>query len=398
MRSDVFEYCQTCDICQKIFNRYGLLIPNPIPCKPYESVSLDLVVGLLMSNGFNAVLVVVDRLVKHAQLIPTTTGLMAEGFGRLFVKNVACRFGLPDNIVTDRDPCWTSDFWRSVAAHLKTHMWLSSSHHPQHDGQTEIVNKRMEIMLRAYAAEDKTSWSEWLHLLEFAYNSTPSASTGDVPYMLLYGFVPKNPLDFLLPNQLARSSIRTMDPQAESFLRLLQVHRQSARISIAKAQDKQASSHNLGCREIDFQAGDLVMINPHSLEWIESKGKHAKLVQRAIGPFPVQERINSKVYRLDLSDKYPGTNIFNVEHLRRYRQSPDKFGERSILPETRAHKPASEEYQVEKVIGHRRDRKGHPQYLVRWEGYSPLYDSWVTTRDLRNAPVKLREYRDREGF
>jgi hypothetical protein len=199
-----------------------------------------------MSDGFNAVLVVVDRLVKHAQFIPTTTGLTAEGFGQLFIKNVACRFGLPDNIVTDRDPCWTSDFWKSVAAHLKTHMSLSSSHHPQHDGQTEIVNKRMEIMIRAYAAQDKTSWSSWLHLLEFAYNSMPSASTGDVPYMLLYGFVPKNPLDFLLPNVKARSSVRTMDSQAELFLKLLQVHRQSARLSIAKAQDKQASSHNLG--------------------------------------------------------------------------------------------------------------------------------------------------------
>jgi hypothetical protein len=90
----------------------------------------------------------------------------AEGFGQLFVKNVACHFGLPDNIVTNRDPRWTLDFWISVAAHLKMHMsLLSSSHHPQHDGQTEIVNKRMEIiMLWAYAAQDKTSWSNWLHL------------------------------------------------------------------------------------------------------------------------------------------------------------------------------------------------------------------------------------------
>jgi hypothetical protein len=251
MRSDIFEYCQSCDICQKIkpsnFNRYGLLIHNPIPSRLYKLISLDLVVGLPMSDGFNAVLVVVDRLVKHAQFIPTTTGLMGEGFGQLVVKNVACHIGLPDNIVTDRDQHWTSDFWKSVAAHLKMHMSLSSSHHPWHDGQTEIVNKQMEIMLWAYTAQDKTSWSNWLHLLEFAYNSTPSASTGDVPYMLLYGFVPKNPLDFLLPNAKARSSLRTMDSQAELFFKLLQVHRQSTRLSIAKAQNKQASSHNLGC-------------------------------------------------------------------------------------------------------------------------------------------------------
>ena len=79
--------------------------------------------------------------------VPTATGLTAEGFGRLFIKNVVCCFGLLDNIVTDRDPRWTSDFWKSVAEHLKTHMSLSSSHHSQHDGQMEITNKRMEIML-----------------------------------------------------------------------------------------------------------------------------------------------------------------------------------------------------------------------------------------------------------
>ena len=186
-----------------------------------------------------------------------------------------------------------------------------------------------------------------------------------------------------------------MDPQAESFLRLLQVHRQSTWLSIAKVQDKQASSHNLGRYEIDFKAGDLVMVNPHSLKWIESKGKHAKLVQRAIGLlFPIQECVN----RLDMSDKYPGTNVFNVEHLRRYHQSPSRFGECTVLPETQAHKPASEEYQVERITGHRQDRRGHPQYLVRWEGYSPLYNSWVTSRDLHNAPVRLCEYKEREGF
>ena len=186
-----------------------------------------------------------------------------------------------------------------------------------------------------------------------------------------------------------------MDTQADSFLSLLQVHRQSARLSIAKAQDKQAASYNEGRREIDFQAGDWVMVNPHSLEWIESKGE---LVQRAIGPFPIQERINSKVYRLDMSNEYPGTNVFNVEHLRRYRPSPSKFRERSVLPETRASKPASEEYQVDKIVGHSRNSRGQIRYLVRWEGYSPLYDSWVSSKDLHNAPVRLREYKECEGF
>ncbi|KAA1478215.1 hypothetical protein DENSPDRAFT_751240, partial [Dentipellis sp. KUC8613] len=85
--------------------------------------------------------------------------------------------------------------------------------------------------------------------------------------------------------------------------------------------------------------------------------------------------------------------VFNIEHLRKYRPSPPEFGVRTVLPDTRPHKMASEEYQVERVIKHRFDRSGQARFLVRWEGYSPLYDSWLTARDLRNAPARLFEYR-----
>jgi hypothetical protein len=403
MKNDIISFCRSCDVCQKTkpvnFNRFGRLIPNPIPTRPYASVSLDLITGLPMSNDFNAILVIVDRMGKHGQFIPTTTGLTADGFAYLFVKHVVCRFGLPDDIIADRDPRWTSDFWRAVSSYLKTKMSLSSSHHPQHDGQTEILNKRLEIMLRAYCAQDKESWSEWLHLLEFAYNSSPSASTGEPPYLLLYGFLPKSVLDFLAPPTSQPAKPRSLDRDANNFLDNLQMHRESARLAIARAQDKQASAYNKGRKELDYNLGDLVMINPHSLEWLESKGEHAKLVQRAIGPFSVQERINSKVYRLDMSDLYPGSNVFNLEHLRKYRLSPPEFGERVTLPETRDRKPASEEYQVEKIIGHRFNRRlGKVEFLVRWEGYGPQFDQWINARDLRNAPRILFEYRSQHGL
>ena len=88
-----------------------------------------------------------------------TTGLTAEEFGELYVKHIGCRFGLPESIITDRDPRWTADFWRGVAKYLKTRMSLSSSHHPQHDGQTEIVNKQLATMLRAYVNDNLSDWS-----------------------------------------------------------------------------------------------------------------------------------------------------------------------------------------------------------------------------------------------
>jgi hypothetical protein len=109
----------------------------------------------------------------------------------------------------------------------------------------------------------------------------------------------------------------------------------------------------------------------------------------------VTERINPMVYRLRLPDNYPMHPVINLEHLRRYRASPDKFGERTTLPPTRDLLNATEEYEVEAIIGHRLSgrRDGNRRmYLVRWKGFDPSEDTWVPEWDLRNAPEMRREY------
>ncbi|RDB26459.1 Transposon Ty3-G Gag-Pol polyprotein [Hypsizygus marmoreus] len=404
MKRDILAYCKMCDVCQKTkpsnFKCYGVLIPNPIPSQPYESVSLDLIVNLPWSEDSNAILVVVDRMTKHAQFIPTTTGLTANGFGELFVKHFATRFGLPASIITNRDPRWTSDFWKAIASAWKTKMALSSSHHPQHDGQTEIVNKSIETMLRAYVSEDKHSWATWLHLLEYAYNSSLHSSTGASPFFLLYGFEPLNVLDFLTAKDKQWLHHLNNHAEARSFLDELQMHRESARRTVAKAQEKQAWSYDKG-RWVtpDLKAGSKVLVNPHSLEWQESKGEGAKLVQRWIGPFEIIQKINPKVYRLCMSDRYPGSPVFNIEHLKPYHESPEDFGVRTQLSETRLDKPESKEYEVEKIVGHKFDKRTKKvQFLVRWATYRPQFDTWRSALDLKNAPLVLKEYKARASI
>jgi hypothetical protein len=106
MQKDIQAFCDSCNVCQKTkpvnFKRYGYLHPNSIPLVPYESVSLDLIGPLPMSGeSFTAILVVVNRLSKHSQFIPTMFELKTEGFGYLFVQHVVCRYGLPRIIYAD---------------------------------------------------------------------------------------------------------------------------------------------------------------------------------------------------------------------------------------------------------------------------------------------------------
>ena len=72
---------------------------------------------------------------------------------------------------------------------------MSSTDHPQSDGQTERVNQIIEDMLRAYVGAKPTKWERYLPILEFAYNSSKPTSTGYSPFMLMYGFQPRAPID-----------------------------------------------------------------------------------------------------------------------------------------------------------------------------------------------------------
>jgi len=357
MKTDVLAFARSCDTCQKTkvtnFNEFGFLIPNPILSRPYQSVSMDFIVNLPWSGEYNTIFMVVDRLTKHASFIPMPTGLTAEEFGHLYVKHIGCHFGLPESIITDRDPRWTSNFWQGVAKYLKTKMSLSSTHHPQHDGQTEIINRQLVTMLQAYVKDDLSDWASWLHVLEFTYNNSIHTSTGTTPFFLLYGFHPRTPLDFLRPAELD-GVVYTLSPEAVSFLETLAMHRESARRAIAAAQDKQAVQYNKNrCEVPEFTKGSQVLMNPHSLEWVDVKGAGAKLKQQCIGPFEVVQKINPNVYRLHMSNRYPGLPVFNIEHLKRYTPSSEEWGARTTMKESSRQKLVSVEYCIEAIVGHR---------------------------------------------
>jgi hypothetical protein len=230
--------------------------------------------------------------------------------------------------------------------------------------------------------------------LEFAYNNNVHASTGCIPLQLLYGFLPKSPLDFLTEEIAQDVGPYGMSKQSSSYLEKLRVLRENTHLGIACAQEEQTKYHNRGRREVpEFKVGSRVLISPHSLEWIESKGEGAKLVQRWIGPFEVLQKLNPKTYCVRLDNKYPGFPVFNIEHLKPYKESPEDLGPRSAMPGTRDHKVATEEYEVDKIIGYRYDkRKKTKSWLVRWKGYNAQHDTWQTQRDLRNTPEMIQEY------
>ena len=79
-------------------------------------------------------------------------------------------------------------FWQELFRLVGTELTLSTSYHPQTDGQTEIVNKWLEGYLRNYVSGQQRAWLKWLHLGEYCYNNTHHMSIGMSPFYALYGY------------------------------------------------------------------------------------------------------------------------------------------------------------------------------------------------------------------
>ena len=98
---------------------------------------MDFITSMPPCNGYNAIFTCVDRLTKFTRLIPCSLGdgeLSGEQVARLFFANVVSLFGVPCDVVHDRDACFTGSFWRELWKLLGTRTVFSSSHHPQTDG------------------------------------------------------------------------------------------------------------------------------------------------------------------------------------------------------------------------------------------------------------------------
>ncbi|XP_042972920.1 uncharacterized protein K02A2.6-like [Carya illinoinensis] len=193
-KADVKAFLRERDICQvvKVDNSLpsGLLQPLPIPSKPWADITMDFVEGLPSSGKFNALWVVVDRFTKYGHFVPICHPYTAKIVAQLFLKHVFKLHGVPQSIIFDRDPTFTSKFWKELFSLQGVQLAFSTAYHPQTDGQTEAVNKWVENYLRSYVRDRPKDWAQWIELAEWCYNSSMHASIKITPFEALYGYSP----------------------------------------------------------------------------------------------------------------------------------------------------------------------------------------------------------------
>ncbi len=197
------SFIRHCPECLALQTRrhppYGSLQPIESPPVPFFTLTLDFVLALPLSKeGYNAIMSVTCKFSKRVTLMEGADTWSAEQWAHAFLKRLdLIDWGLPGELITDRDPKFLSKFWTALFAKLGVKLLYSTTYHPQTDGSSKRTNQTVEIALRffVHAMDDPLRWPDVLPRIQSLLNNTSSSTTGKTPNEVAYGFSPRRPLD-----------------------------------------------------------------------------------------------------------------------------------------------------------------------------------------------------------
>ena len=382
MREEIYSYVNKCDVCQRNksprHKPYGLLQPLPIPSHPWSSISMDMIVKLPKSKGFDSIFVVVCRLTKQAHFVPCKESMSALELADLYIANIFKHHGLPDDIISDRGPLFRSKFWRSLLEKLKVKPKLSSAFHPQTDGQTERTNQCLEQYLRCYVSYAQDDWVSHLPIAEFSYNNTMSTATKTSPFFANKGFHPR--MEYLIDPSSNVPAVSNHIQVLNDLLPVLKEELNLAQVRMKTNADKSRKDH-------PFKVGDHAWLLTRN---IKSLRPSSKLDHKRLGPFPITKKINDVTFELDLPDSYRIANCFHCSLL-------EPVSEEYLLNRKPTPAPIQiedhEEFYVEKILDMKTvDDKIY--YLVNWYGFSDADNTWEPIECLTGCDEALKDFHD----
>lgn len=195
LRTTIVQFVTACSICQQAKSEHvkypGLLQSLPVPDHAWQIVSLDFIEGLPKSATFTCILVAVDKFSKYSHFVPLAHPFTAMDVAEAYMQFIHKLHGLPQSLISDRDRIFTSTLWTTLFRLAGTQLRMSSSYHPQTDGQTERVNQCLETFLQCFVHTCPSQWSKWLALAEYWYNTSFHSALGTTPFEVLYGHKPR---------------------------------------------------------------------------------------------------------------------------------------------------------------------------------------------------------------
>ncbi|GJU30777.1 putative reverse transcriptase domain-containing protein [Tanacetum coccineum] len=279
MKANIATYVSKCLTCAKVKAEHqrplGLLVQPDIPQWKWDTIIMDFVMKLpKLSQGYDTIWVIVDRLTKSAIFVPMRETGPLEKLARLYLKEVVTRHEIPT------------------------------------DGQSEGTIQTFKDMLHAYAIDFRKGWVNHLPLVEFSYNNSYHTSIKAAPFEALYDQKCRSPVCWAEVGQVQLTGLEIVQETTEKIIHIKQ--------RMQAARDRQKSYTNLKCKPMDFQVGDKVMLKVSRWKGVVCFGKWGKLSPRYVRPFKVLEKVGSIAYRLELPQELSGVhNTFHISNLKK---------------------------------------------------------------------------------
>jgi transposase InsO family protein len=401
--NEVATYIKSCETCQKsnkqTGKRYGLLQTIQEPTKRWEIINMDFVTGLPPggSYSFNSVLVVVDRYSKRARFIPNHKDDTAMEVALLFWNRIMADVGIPKIIISDRDPKFTSEFWRNLHDMLGTKLAFSTAYHPQTDGLAERMIQTLEDMLRRFCSfglEFKNSdgythdWVSLLPALEIAYNSSKHSSSKEIPYILERGWIPRMPKDHI------NNKLPHVHPTSLDFKRMLDITHEHAKKCVQDAAEYNKLRWDKSHKEPSFQIGDKVLLSTVNFN---NLGGNRKLKPSFVGPFTIKQLHGKNAVEVILTDEFSRKHpVFPVSLIKPYTSRSSDTPVVTHVPVPIIEPLDTSNFKVHKILKDKKERingKDIRLYLVRYKGQSADKDEWIPEDNIPDGPIHLRNYR-----
>ncbi|GJS01744.1 putative reverse transcriptase domain-containing protein [Tanacetum coccineum] len=285
MKANIATYVSKCLTCAKVKAEHqrpsGLLVQPKIPQWKWDNITMDFVTKLPKSS---------------------------QGYDTIW--EVVTKHGIPVSIIYDRDPRFTSNFWKSLQKALGTSLDMSTAYHPQTDGQSERTIQTLEDMLRACVIDFGNGWVKHFPLVEFSYNNSYHASIKVAPFEALYGQKCRSPVCWAEVGQVQLTGPELVQETTERIIQIKQ--------RIQTARDRQKSYADLKRKPMEFQVGDKVMLKVSPWKGVVHFGKRGKLNPRYVGPFKVLKKVGAVTYKLELPQELSRVhNTFHVSNLKK---------------------------------------------------------------------------------